>query len=184
MRAPIGNFDTARPAPDCLDVLVAPVADAVRAWHGSVPAEQLIHVDTEPEWADTATFVEHYGPDLLATSANCVVVAGKRAGETTLAACVVLSATRVDVNGTVRRQLGARKASFAPMDTATGATGMEYGGITPIGLPADWPLLVDSAVIDLPYVLIGSGRRRGKLILPGKALAELPGAVVVEGLGS
>ncbi|MFJ6571692.1 YbaK/EbsC family protein [Streptomyces sp. NPDC091292] len=183
MRAPIGHFDDARPAPDCLDILVAPVADAVRAWQGSVPAEQLIHVDTEPEWADTATFVEHYGPELLATSANCVVVAGKRGGETTLAACVVLSAARVDVNGTVRRRLGARKASFAPMDTATGATGMEYGGITPIGLPADWPLLVDSAVVDLPYVLVGSGRRRGKLILPGKALAELPGAVVVEGLG-
>ncbi|TGZ19429.1 hypothetical protein DV517_44020 [Streptomyces sp. S816] len=95
----------------------------------------------------------------------------------------MLSTTRVDVNGTVRRQLGARKASFAPMETATGHSGMEYGGITPIGLPADWPLLVDSAVVDLPYVLVGSGRRRGKLLVPGKVFAELPGAVVLEGLG-
>lgn len=60
---------------------------------------------------------------------------------------------------------------------------MEYGGITPIGLPGDWPLLVDSAVVDLAYVLVGSGRRRGKLLVPGKAFAELPGAVVLEGLG-
>ena len=142
-----------------------------------------MYVDTEPEWADTATFVEHYGKDLLDRSANCVVVAGKRGGESTLAACVVLSTTRVDVNGAVRRQLGARKASFASMDTATGETGMEYGGITPIGLPADWPVLVDSAVVDLPYVLVGSGRRRGKLLVPGKAFAELPNAVVLEGLG-
>ncbi|MFG3030152.1 YbaK/EbsC family protein [Streptomyces sp. NPDC048253] len=184
MRAPIGHFDTATPAPDCLDELVGPVADAVRGWGGSVPADEFVHVDTDPQWADTAVFVEHYGRELLERSANCVVVAGKRGGETTLAACVVLSTTRVDVNGVVRRQLGARKASFASMDTAVGETGMEYGGITPIGLPAGWPVLVDSAVVDLPYVLVGSGRRRGKLLVPGKAFAELPGAVVLEGLGA
>lgn len=183
MRAPIGDFDIVRPAPDRLDELVAPVADAVRGWSGSVAADQIIYVETDPRWADTAVFVEHYGRELLEQSANCVVVAGKRGGETTLAACLVLSTTRVDVNGTVRRQLGVRKASFAPMDTATGETGMEYGGITPVGLPAHWPLLVDSAVVDLPWVLVGSGRRTGKLLVPGKAFAELPGAVVLEGLG-
>ncbi|MER7818468.1 YbaK/EbsC family protein [Streptomyces sp. NPDC096153] len=184
MRAPIGDFDDARPAPDCLGLLTAPVADAVRAWEGDVPAEQLLYVDTDPAIADTAVFVEHHGADLLGTSANCVVVAGKRGGESTLAACLVLSRTRVDVNGAVRRQLGARKASFASMETATGETGMEYGGITPIGLPAGWPLLVDSAVVDTEWVLIGSGRRRGKLIVPGKVFAGLPGAVVLDGLGT
>ncbi|MGK5693723.1 YbaK/EbsC family protein [Streptomyces sp. URMC 128] len=183
MRAPIGHFDDPRPAPACLDELTGPVADAVRHWRGSVPAEQILYVDTDPRWADTATFVEHYGRDLLERSANCVVVAGKRGGGATLAACVVPSTTRVDVNGVVRRQLGARKASFAPTDTATGETGMEYGGITPLGLPGGWPVLVDAAVVDLPYVLVGSGRRRGKLLVPGKAFAELPGAVVLEGLG-
>ncbi|AVH60136.1 MULTISPECIES: YbaK/EbsC family protein [Streptomyces] len=183
MRAPIGHFDHATPAPDCLDELILPVADAVRDWRGSVPADQIVYVETEPQWADTATFVEHYGRELLDRSANCVVVAGKRGGATTLAACLALSTTRVDVNGAVRRQLGARKASFAPMDTATGETGMEYGGITPIGLPGDWPVLVDAAVVELPYVLVGSGRRRGKLLVPGKAFAELPNAVVLDGLG-
>ncbi|MFF0200128.1 YbaK/EbsC family protein [Streptomyces sp. NPDC005017] len=183
MRAPIGDFDHAVPAPDCLDELIRPVADAVRDWRGGVPAEQIVYVETDPRWADTAVFVEHYGRELLERSANCVVVAGRRGGETTLAACLVLSTTRVDVNGAVRRHLGARKVSFAPMDTATGETGMEYGGITPVGLPADWPLLVDAAVVDLPYVLVGSGRRRGKLLVPGKAFAELPGVTVLEGLG-
>jgi prolyl-tRNA editing enzyme YbaK/EbsC (Cys-tRNA(Pro) deacylase) len=183
MRSPIGHFDQAAPAPDRLDELTRPVADAVRHWRGSVPADQIVYVDTDPQWADTAVFVEHYGRELLEQSANCVVVAGRRGGDTTLAACVVPSTTRVDVNGVVRRQLGARKASFASMDTATGETGMEYGGITPIGLPEGWPVLVDSAVVDLPYVLVGSGRRRGKLLVPGKAFAELPGAVVLDGLG-
>ncbi|MFI6345365.1 YbaK/EbsC family protein [Streptomyces sp. NPDC050560] len=183
MQAPFGNFDDAAPATDRLDDLAAPVANAVRGWRGEVGAARFILVDSDPRWADTAAFIEHYGADLVGVSANCVVVAGKRGGAATLAACVVPSTTKVDVNGAVRRQLGARKASFAPMDTATGETGMEYGGITPVGLPADWPVLIDSSVVALPYVLLGSGRRRGKLIVPGEALAELPGAVVMEGLG-
>ncbi|MFF8595954.1 YbaK/EbsC family protein [Streptomyces sp. NPDC015220] len=183
MRAPIGDFERATPAPDCLGELIGPVAEAVRHWRGGVPVDRILYVDSDPQWADTAVFVEHYGRDLLQRSANCVVVAGKRGGETSLAACLVLSTTRVDVNGVVRRRLDARKASFASMEAATGETGMEYGGITPIGLPGSWPLLVDSAVVDLPYVLVGSGRRRGKLLVPGKALAELPGAVVLDGLG-
>ncbi|HEV7625495.1 MAG TPA: YbaK/EbsC family protein [Streptomyces sp.] len=182
MRAPIGDFESASPAAEPAH-FTGPAADSVRAWKGSVPAEQLLYVDTDPERADTAAFVETYGASLIETSANCVVVAAKRGGERTLAACVVLSRTRVDVNGVVRRQLQARKASFAPMDVAVAETGMEYGGITPIGLPAGWPVLIDAAVDDLPWTLIGSGRRRGKLIVPGKALTELPGAVVIDGLG-
>lgn len=111
--------------------------------------------------------MEHYGRDLLERSANRVLVAGQRGRETTPAACVVLSTTRVDANGVARRQPGARKASFASMETATGETGMEYGGITPVGPPAGWPVLSDSAVVDLPYVLVsrrsrcrGTARRR------------------------
>ncbi|MBZ4319464.1 YbaK/EbsC family protein [Streptomyces huiliensis] len=177
-------FDDVRPAPERTELLVPPVADALRAWPGSGTADQVLHVDTAPEVADTAVLVENYGPWLLEQSANCVIVAAKRNGITSLAACVALGHTRVDVNGAVRRHLGARKVSFAPMDTALEATGMEYGGITPIGLPADWPLLIDAAVVATPYVLIGSGSRRGKLIAPGQALAELPGATVLEGLAT
>lgn len=182
MRAPIGPFDNAVPAPDCLAELVPPVAEAVGGWAGDVPAEQILYVDTDPAIADTSAFVAYYGQDLLGQSANCVVVAAKRGGATTLAACLVPSAGRIDVNGAVRRHLGARKVSFAPMATAVELTGMEYGGITPLGLPDGWPLLVDPVVADMPYVLVGSGRRRGKLIAPGKLFAELPGAELIEDL--
>ncbi|MBY8878291.1 YbaK/EbsC family protein [Actinacidiphila acidipaludis] len=175
MRAPIGHFEDAHPATERRDLLPPPVAAAVTS--------DMVFVDTDPAKADTAVFVETYGQDLMRHSANCVVVAGKRGQDVTLAACLVLSATRVDVNGAVRRHLGVRKASFAAMDTAVGETGMEYGGITPVGLPPAWPLLIDPAVIETPHVLIGSGARRGKLIVPGKTLATLPGAVVLEGLG-
>jgi prolyl-tRNA editing enzyme YbaK/EbsC (Cys-tRNA(Pro) deacylase) len=118
----------------------------------------------------------------MESSANCVVVAGKRSGETRYAACLVLATTRADVNGIVRRHLDVRKASFAPMDTAVAETGMEYGGITPIGLPKDWPILVDSRVVAVEHAIIGSGVRRSKLVLPGAALAELPGAEVIPDL--
>ncbi|HVH21640.1 MAG TPA: YbaK/EbsC family protein, partial [Pseudonocardia sp.] len=116
-------------------------------------------------------------------SANCVVVSGKREGETRFAACMILATTRADVNGVVRRHLDVRKASFAPMAEAVELTGMEYGGITPLGLPDAWPVLVDAAVAATSLVVIGSGIRGSKIVLPGAALAALTGAMVVEELG-
>jgi len=97
----------------------------------------------------------------------------------------VAATTRADVNGLVRRHMDVRKASFGPVDAVTSLTGMEYGGITPIGLPPGWPVLVDAAVAKLGDVLvvIGSGIRGSKLWLPARLLAELPGAEVLPGLG-
>ena len=110
------------------------------------------------------------------------VVAGKRGEDVRFAACVVLASTKLDVNRTVKKLLDVRKASFAPMDQAVELTGMEYGGITPIGLPEDWPVLVDAAVAAMPAVVIGGGIRGSKLALPGSLAARLPGAEVIEGL--
>jgi prolyl-tRNA editing enzyme YbaK/EbsC (Cys-tRNA(Pro) deacylase) len=132
----------------------------------------------DPELADTAAFCEHYdvGMDI---SANCVVVEAKRAERVWHAACIVLATTRADVNGIVRKHIGARKISFASMDTAVSLTGMEYGGITPIGLPADWPILIDQNVIDQEWVVIGSGIRGSKLLAATEVLASLPNAEVL-----
>jgi prolyl-tRNA editing enzyme YbaK/EbsC (Cys-tRNA(Pro) deacylase) len=165
-------------AADRLDLLAGPVAAVVRSWTG--PPLDVAEID--PSAADTAAFCERYDVPLGA-SANCVVVAARRGPDTTLAACVVLATTRVDVNGVVRRRLDARKASFADMALAVEQTGMEHGGITPFGLPAGWPLLVDEAVVAAPAVVVGSGLRRSKLVVPGAALAALPGAQVVAALG-
>jgi prolyl-tRNA editing enzyme YbaK/EbsC (Cys-tRNA(Pro) deacylase) len=161
------------PAVERADLLAPPVVPLL-------PPGALV-AEIDAELADTAAFCAAYSVGLEA-SANCVVVAGRRGEVTTLAACVALATTRVDVNGVVRRLLDARKASFAPMDVAVAETGMEYGGITPVGLPAGWPLLIDSRVVEVPWVVVGSGLRRSKLVLPGASLATLPGAQVVEGL--
>jgi prolyl-tRNA editing enzyme YbaK/EbsC (Cys-tRNA(Pro) deacylase) len=172
--------DPARTRPD---LLAAPVVAALDAWPADAPValDEILVAPIDPALADTASFCEAYavGPDV---SANCVVVAGKREGEIRYAACVVLATTRADVNNVVRRHLDVRKASFAPMSDAVTQTGMEYGGITPLGLPKDWPILVDSRVAQTQYVIVGSGVRHSKIALPGAALAALPNAQVVEGL--
>jgi prolyl-tRNA editing enzyme YbaK/EbsC (Cys-tRNA(Pro) deacylase) len=165
------------PAADRPDLLGEPVAAALAAVCGPAWVAEI-----DEDLADTAAFTEAYGVPLEA-SANCVVVAARRAGETTLAACLVLATTRADVNGLVRRHLGARKASFAPQDVAVAESGMAYGGITPIGLPSSWPLLLDAAVAGGELLVVGSGIRGSKLAVPGAVLAGLPGAVVLDGLG-
>ncbi|HEY3682314.1 MAG TPA: YbaK/EbsC family protein [Streptosporangiaceae bacterium] len=176
----IWNLDSS-PATERPDLLAAPVKAALSAWPGPTPVTEVEAAEIDPDLADTAAFCARYASPMDA-SANCVVVAGKRGGEVRYAACVILATTRADVNGVIRKRLDVRKASFAPQDDAVELTGMEYGGITPLGVPEGWPVLVDAEVVARPRVVIGSGLRASKLALPGAALAELPNAEVIEGL--
>lgn len=174
----LGNLVSV-PASERRDLLADATAAALErlGWADSVGV-----VEIDPALSDTALSHEAYRlpPETLA---NCVVVAGKREGSERVAACVVLFTTRADVNGAVRRRLDVRKASFLTMDRAVDLTGMEYGGINPIGLPGEWPVLVDRRVVETEVVLTGSGLRKSKLLLPGSLLARLPGAEVLDGLG-
>ena len=169
---------TPLPAADHPELLAEPV---VKALSRLPDATGVMVAEIDPELADTAAFCEAYSspPEY---SANCVVVSGRRSGEVRYAACLVLATTRADVNGVVKRRLDVRKASFAPMDEAVSLTGMEYGGITPLGLPADWPVLIDAAVVAAGPVVVGSGLRRSKLVLDGASLPTLPMAQVVDGM--
>ena len=178
MNVSIGSL-AAVPALSRPDLLAAPVVTALAALGEEAGAVSVAEID--PELADTAAFCERYGV-APAESANCVVIAGRREGEARYAACVILATTRADVNNVARRELDVRKASFAAMDDAVAQTEMEYGGITPVGLPQGWPVLVDARVADTPTVVIGSGVRRSKLVLPGTLVASLPGARVIDGL--
>lgn len=167
----MGTLDW-QPAAEHPDLL----ADPVRAALGDLPAAVAA---IDPGLADTAAFCAEYDAP-LAASANCVIVHGKRAGESTYAAVMVLATHRADVNGVVRKHLGVRKISFAAQDDAVRLSGMEYGGITTVGLPADWPVLVDQAVAEAGPVVIGSGIRGSKLLIDGAELAKLPNATVLE----
>jgi prolyl-tRNA editing enzyme YbaK/EbsC (Cys-tRNA(Pro) deacylase) len=169
---------TSLPALDHPELMAPPVVTALTAWPA---ASDVAVVEIDPEHADTAAMSAAY--DLpMDTGANCVVVAGSRAGEERVAACVVRADTRADVNSRVRKLLDVRKASFLPMDRAVAESGMEYGGITPVGLPAGWRVLVDTRCLDIDVAIIGSGTRRSKIVLPGRLLGELPRAEVVDEL--
>jgi prolyl-tRNA editing enzyme YbaK/EbsC (Cys-tRNA(Pro) deacylase) len=168
----IGTLDW-QPALDHPLLLAAPVH---RALLDSGIEAYVAPID--PDLADTATFCAAYAVPLEA-SANCVVVAGRRGETATIAGCLILARDRVDVNKTVRHHLAVRKISFAPMADAVSQTGMEYGGITPIGLPKDWRLLVDEAVVACPWIIVGSGIRGSKIVISGADAARLPAAEVL-----
>jgi prolyl-tRNA editing enzyme YbaK/EbsC (Cys-tRNA(Pro) deacylase) len=136
----------------------------------------------DPDFADTAAFCEHYGvsPDI---SANTIVVASRR-GPQLYCACVVLATTRLDVNNTVRRLMGAPKASFAGADETVEVTGMRIGGVAPFGLSDSLPVYVDAAVMQRDEVITGAGSRNAKVRVAPLALQHLPAATVIEGLAA
>jgi prolyl-tRNA editing enzyme YbaK/EbsC (Cys-tRNA(Pro) deacylase) len=164
------------PVEEALELIGVPVRTYIET---NGLAKALWAAEIDPTLADTAAFCEHYGigPEV---SANCVIVEAKRADRVWYAACIVLATTRADVNNVVRRHLNARKISFAPMDTATSLTAMEYGGITPIGLPADWPILIDEQVMQHRQVVIGSGIRGSKVLATTNFLASLSSTEILD----
>ena len=175
-----------QPALERTDLLAEPVAAALRVLEAASPegaglARQAQVVPINPSHTDALN--AHYDLDPEATG-NCVLVAGKRTGQERIAACVVRATDFADVNHVVKKRIDVRKASFLPVERAVEMSGMEYGGITPVGLPEDWRLFIDGAVAERATVLIGSGVRHSKLLVPGALLVALPGAERVENLGA
>jgi prolyl-tRNA editing enzyme YbaK/EbsC (Cys-tRNA(Pro) deacylase) len=170
----------AEPVSEHLDLVAPPVLAALTelGW-----LEEVAVVEIDPGVSDTAATQAAFELDPV-TLANCVIVGGARAGEERIAACVALATTRVDVNRVVRKRLDVRSASFLAMDRAVEESGMEYGAITPVGIPAGWSLFVDVRVTEQPVVITGSGIRGSKLLWPGRLVGELPGAEIVEDLAS
>ncbi len=137
-------------------------------------------IPCDPSHADTAAFCAHYGYP-AERAANTIVVASKKEPKQ-YAACVVLATTRLDVNHAVRDLLGAAKCSFASAEEMRALTGMTVGGVTAFGLPPGIPLFVDARVLDLDWVILGTGGRNGKLRISPEVFRRVPGAKVVEGL--
>jgi prolyl-tRNA editing enzyme YbaK/EbsC (Cys-tRNA(Pro) deacylase) len=170
-----GNL-TWHPLADRTDLVAPAVAAAVAAAASLAPDAEVAEID--PTLADTAAFCAAYdvAPE---ASANCVVVEGRRGERVVHAAVMVLAVDRADVNRTIRKHLDVRKLSFMAQADAEALTGMRQGGMTPIGLPADWVILVDEAVASAGPVVVGAGERGAKILVDGATLAALPGAQVV-----
>ena len=137
-------------------------------------------VACDPALADTVEFCAAYGYS-FSESANAIVVIGK-ANPPIHVICLALADSRVDVNHTVRKRLGVRRASFASADQTMELTGMQIGGVVPFGTTTPLPLWIDRRVIECERVIIGGGSRDRKLLVPPATLLAHPQAEVVDGL--
>lgn len=137
-------------------------------------------IDIDPAFADTAAFCEKYNypPE---KSANTIIVASKKEPRK-YCTCVILATSRLDVNHQVKKLLGVSKASFATAEQMAQLTGMLVGGVTPLALPPDLPIYVDTQVMRLDWIILGGGGRHLKIKISPQVFAKL-GALVVEGLG-
>ncbi|MBW3093159.1 hypothetical protein KIH79_09560 [Bifidobacterium sp. 82T10] len=168
------------------DLLAAPVFDALKGLveHGTPESKILGVTINSDEESDTDLWCPKYGIPFEQTGNVVVVHTHKtRKAPPQFAAAFVTADTRADLNGVVKRTLEVSKVSFAPIADAVDATGMESGGMSPIGLPESWPLLVDQHILSIPKLYLGSGIRPSKLVVDGSIFDDIPGVTFVAGLG-
>lgn len=157
--------------------LLDPLVASVLARHG-MSFEVL---ECNPELADTAAFLEHYG---FGAHETCNAILGVAKSEPPkYGCCVVLANCKVDVNKKLCELLEVKRCSFASGEQTLALTGMQIGGVTPVGLPEDIPIFIDSKIMELPRVVLGGGNRNSKLIINPSELLKMPAVRAVEGLG-
>ena len=137
--------------------------------------------EIDPACADGESLHQVYGVP-YEKELNCLVVAGSRGEETTYAALLVPYGKRASMNSVVRTPLNAKKVVFADLDYVIRETGMEFGSITPVGLPEGWKILAEETILEQETVIIGGGKVCSKIEIPVALLKKLPGFTVVKGL--
>ena len=156
--------------------------ERVYAFVRGFDTDHLIRVaEIDPAYADGEALSRVYGT-VYEAGLNCLVVEGQREGKTKYAAVVIPCGKRAALNAAVRRLLDVRKVSVADLDYVVQVTGMEYGSITPIGLPEDWMILMDDSVLRHEEVIIGGGKVCSKITLPSKLFRDMKNVVIMEGL--
>ncbi|PQJ12983.1 hypothetical protein CJD36_004360 [Flavipsychrobacter stenotrophus] len=163
------------------DLVPASLTEAIKSWTGPQKASDFLVAEIDPEFSGGAELCAKYGVDPR-HGANCLIVEGKRGGISSIVVCLVPVGYRYDMSGVVRKKLNARQVSVASLDLVISKTQMEYGSITPIGLPKDWQVFIDPLVMTSERIIIGGGLKKSKLSIPSNALMYLPGAEIVEGL--
>lgn len=140
---------------------------------------QVAQID--PQYADGKKLSEAYGVDIN-QKLNCLAFVGKRDGQIRYAAVVVPYGKRVNSGAVLKYAMDATKPSFANLDDVIAMTCMEFGSITPVGLPDDWQVLIGSSVKELDAVIIGGDRVDAKFKTTPQILARLPHAKFVDQL--
>lgn len=170
-----------------IPVIVSPglvpeiVYRAVREGTWSCDKEEFLVAEIDPKYAGGLELCEKYNIDSM-KGANCLVVNGIRGQNKTFAACLVPVGYRYDMSGVVRKAMNARQVSVAPLEFVLSKTQMEYGSITPIGLPEEWLLFIDPMVLKNEHIIVGGGLIKSKLLIPSSVLLDIPNAIILEGL--
>lgn len=157
------------------------VYNAIQNTKWSYNKEDFFVAEIDPQYAGGKELCDKYHID-SEKGANCLIVNGIRGKNRTYAACVVPVGYRYDMSGVVRKALNARQVSVAPLEVVLDLTQMEYGSITPIGLPKEWFVFIDPAVLKHKYIIVGGGFVKSKLCIPSFALLNIPNASILEGL--
>ena len=157
------------------------VYSVIKNGNWSCDRMDFLVAEIDPQFAGGKELCEEYHID-VSIGANCLIVNGIRGQNKTYAACLVPVGYRYNMSGVVRKTINARQVSVAPLDFVLSATNMEYGSITPIGIPSDWLLFIDPAVLKNEYIIIGGGLVKSKLCIPSCALLDIPNATILEGL--
>jgi prolyl-tRNA editing enzyme YbaK/EbsC (Cys-tRNA(Pro) deacylase) len=137
-------------------------------------------MECDPDLADTAAFCQHYkiAPE---QTCNAIVVVGK-SNPVKYACCVVLATCKLDVNKAVSQLLEVKRCSFATGEQTIETTGMQIGGVTPVGVDS-MPVYIDSAVLQNEKVVLGGGNRSTKLLVKPSELSKLANIQFVDGIG-
>jgi prolyl-tRNA editing enzyme YbaK/EbsC (Cys-tRNA(Pro) deacylase) len=143
--------------------------------------KDILTAEIDPRFMGGVELCEHYGIDPN-EGANCVVIEATKGGVSDFVAVIVPVGYRADLNGFVKKHLNARRVSLAPLDKVLELTGMEYGSITPFGLPQQWKILIDALLMSKEKIVVGGGKQISKLLVPTSILKKLPGVEIIEGL--
>ena len=144
--------------------------------------DEVLVAKIDPKFMGGKELCDEFGVDPK-MGANCVVVeaSGKETSE--FVAVVVPVGYRADLNGFVKKHLGVRRVSLASLEKVIEQTQMEYGSITPFGLPSSWKILMDSRIFENDAIIVGGGKQISKLLVPTKVFKNIPNVEIIPDLG-
>ncbi len=137
--------------------------------------------EINPEYMDGISLFGHYKLELV-KGINCLICEVIRRDERILVALLVPTGYRYNMSSTVKKYFDAKRVSVAPLEEVLNLTKMEYGSITPLGLPDNMPILYDPLVLESENIICGSGLQKSKILFPSKYIAMLPNANELKGL--
>lgn len=142
---------------------------------------KLLVSEINPEFSDGNKLCDKYkiNKDM---AFNCLIVECKRNDIIKYCALIVPIGYKYNMGTVVRKYTNSRIVSVAPLDYVLNHTNMEYGSITPIGLPNDWKILVDSLIKKQNQIIIGGGLVKSKISLPTDLFLKIPNVEIVEGI--